>query len=88
MHTFKNTFEIPLFLIKKVREQTAAFDYYKYGLRIVRMTNRWFLQKKLYDVVTFDASSVVSSFKTLLSKFMLETLATLLAFSKAGLKCE
>ena len=25
------TFEIPLFLIKDVYEQTAAFDYYKYG---------------------------------------------------------
>ena len=30
----KTTFEIPLFFIKEVREQTGVFDYYKYGLHI------------------------------------------------------
>ena len=40
MHTFKNNFEIPLFLIKKSCEEIAAFDYYKYGLRISHVIYR------------------------------------------------
>ena len=33
MHTFKNNFEIPC-------EEIAAFDYYKYGLRISHVIYR------------------------------------------------
>ena len=48
--------------MKEVREHTAAIDYYKYGLLISRMINKWNVQKKNYAVATFVTSSLVSFF--------------------------
>ena len=36
----KTNFETPLFFLKDVPEQTAVFDYQKYGLRVPRAINR------------------------------------------------
>ena len=47
--------------MKEVREHTAAIDYYKYGLLISRMINKWNVQKK-NAVTTFVTSSLVSFF--------------------------
>ena len=44
--------------------------------------------EKLHAVVMFVASSRVSFFSTLFSKYILKTLAIFLASSKVGLKCE
>ena len=57
----ETAFEIPVFLMKEVREHTAAIDYYKYGLLISRMINKWNVQKK-NAVATFVTSSLVSFF--------------------------
>ena len=94
---FKKTFEIPfisdkgsswadkylLFLIKEVHEQTAAFDYYKYGLPFFCMVQRWHLQKRWYALVIFVASSLVWFFYCCFQKAS-NILATFLASSKVG----
>ena len=80
LYTFKITFEIPLFLIKEVCEQAAAFDYYKYGLRISGMINRWGFQKRLYAVDIYVVSSVLY-FNLAFLKYGLKILATFLACS-------
>ena len=79
---FKATSEIPLFLIKKVLEQTAAFDYYWYGYFQHEQQMRP-SKKGLYHVVTFVAKSLVSFFNLPFSKYVLKVLATFLVSSKA-----
>ena len=70
----KATFEIPLFPIKDVLEQSPVFNYYKHGLRI--SADDAF--NKSYAVVTFFTSSLISFFNVLFSKYVLKILATFL----------
>ena len=72
----KITFEIPFFLVEEECEQSAAFDYYKYDVHVSYRINRWDLQKKLYVVVTFVASSLFSFLNILFSKYVQKVLAT------------
>ena len=84
----KTTFEIPLFFIKEVHEQTGVFDYYKYGLHISCMINRWSLQIKLYVVVIFLACSFILFLNLSFSKYGLKILATFLTCLRADQKCD
>ena len=81
----KTYFKITLFLAQEDWEQTAVFDYYKYDVHISRKINRRGLQKKLYAVVIFVATSLFSFFNLLFLKYVLKVLATFLASSKATL---
>ena len=59
------TFEIPLFLIKEVLEQTAAFDYYKYGYfpydQQMRPSKKVTMRSHLLLVFLFHFSTFLSS---------------------------
>ena len=83
MYFLKKLLKYLLFLIKKVHEQTAAFDYYKYGLPFSYMVQRWHLQKKWYAVVIFVASCLVWFFYCCFQNVS-NILATFLASSKAS----
>ena len=78
----KVAFDITLFLIKEVCEQTAELLSTITSMVISGIINRWGFKKKLYPVVTFVASSLASFF-SLLSKYMLKFLVTFLASSRA-----
>ena len=80
LHTIS---EMPLFLIKNGQLFSSITN-----MVISRMINRSCLQKKLYPVVTFVASSLVSFFDLLFSKYELKILATFLASSRDGWKCK
>ena len=71
----KIAFEIPLFLIKEVCEQTAAFNCYKYGY-FLHDQQKMSSSKRLYALFTLIANSLASFFNLLFSKYMLKILAT------------
>ena len=68
----KTTFEICLFLIKEVSEQTAAFNYYKYGYFLHDQQMR--PSKNI--ISTFVASALVLFFNLLYSNYGLKNLAS------------
>ena len=78
----KGSSDITLSLVKEVCEQTAELLATITNMVIFSIVSGWGLQKKLYLVVIFVASSPVLFFH-LFSKYMLKLLATFLASSKA-----
>ena len=79
----KIAFEIPLFLIKEVCEQTAAFNYYKYGYFLHDQEKM--SSKRLYALFTMIANSLVSFFNLLFSKCVKNS-SNILNFLQSWLK--